>query len=164
MYLHAYSTNSSVRPRNTDGWDTLRSNSIVIQNSRIDNTDDCVSFKPNSTDIIVQGLQCSGSHGISVGSLGQYVGEIDIVENIYVYNISMSNATDGARLKVWPGIPPGVTATNVGGGSGYVRNITYEDFGNHNNDLAIQVNQCYGADNQTICNQYPVGTRRTEHM
>lgn len=54
---------------------------------------DCVSFKPNSTNILIQNLFCNGSHGISVGSLGQYVGEFDIVQNIYVYNISMHNAS-----------------------------------------------------------------------
>jgi galacturan 1,4-alpha-galacturonidase len=75
---------SSNPAKNTDGWDTYRSDNIVIQNSHIDNGDDCVSFKPNCTNIVVQGLQCNGSHGISVGSLGQYVGEVDIVENIYV--------------------------------------------------------------------------------
>jgi galacturan 1,4-alpha-galacturonidase len=65
-------------------WDTYRSDNIVIQNSHIDNGDDCVSFKPNSTNIVVQNLICNGSHGISVGSLGQYKGEVDIVKNIYV--------------------------------------------------------------------------------
>ena len=52
--------------KNTDGWDTLRSDNVVIQNSHINNGDDCVSFKPNSTNIVVQGLICNGSHGISV--------------------------------------------------------------------------------------------------
>lgn len=70
--------------KNTDGWDTYRSSNIVIQDSHINNGDDCVSFKPNSTEIVVQNLWCNGSHGISVGSLGQYVGETDIVENVYV--------------------------------------------------------------------------------
>ena len=55
--------------------------------------EDCVSFKPNSTNILVQNLHCNGSHGISVGSLGQYKDEVDIVENVYVYNISMFNAS-----------------------------------------------------------------------
>jgi galacturan 1,4-alpha-galacturonidase len=70
--------------KNTDGWDTYRSENIVIQNSVVDNGDDCVSFKPNSTDVVVQGLRCNGSHGVSVGSLGQYAGEVDIVRNVYV--------------------------------------------------------------------------------
>ncbi|KAL2202473.1 pectin lyase-like protein [Sarocladium strictum] len=116
MNLHAFSNNSKIPPKNTDGWDTLSSSNIVIQDSVINNTDDCVSFKPNSTSIVIQNLNCNGSHGISVGSLGRYVGEVDIVEDVYVYNTSMSNASDGARLKI---------------------------------------NQCYGQNNLTACQQNP---------
>lgn len=81
--ISGYSASSNVA-KNTDGWDTYRSSNIVIQDSVINNGDDCVSFKPNSTEIVVQNLHCNGSHGISVGSLGQYAGEVDIVENVYV--------------------------------------------------------------------------------
>ncbi|KAI0174650.1 polygalacturonase [Pestalotiopsis sp. NC0098] len=147
---------SSTTPKNTDGWDTYRSDGIVIQNSVINNGDDCVSFKPNSTNIVVQGLSCNGSHGISVGSLGQYVEQYDIVENIYVFNNSMSNASDGARIKVWPGINSYQAPTlSGGGGAGYVKNITYQQYYNDNNDWAIEVNQCYGQSNQTLCELFP---------
>jgi galacturan 1,4-alpha-galacturonidase len=126
-----------------DGWDLYRSDAIVIQNSYISNTDDCVSFKPNSTNVVVQNLRCTGSHGISIGSLGQYLGETDIAgeltslplvkrqathntkENLYIYNTSMSNAGDGARIKVYPGAVPGSNSTSSGGGVGIVRNVTY---------------------------------------
>ncbi|KAM0326697.1 hypothetical protein ACHAQA_006568 [Verticillium albo-atrum] len=142
--------------KNTDGWDTYRSDSVVIQNSVINNGDDCVSFKPNSTNIVVQGLQCNGSHGISVGSLGQYIDEFDIVENVYVYNITMSNASDGARIKVWPGMyTPFQPTLSGGGGSGYVENVTYDGLFNTNNDWAIELTQCYGQKNLTLCNEYP---------
>lgn len=40
-------------------------------------SEDCVAFKPNSTNILIQNLVCTGSHGISVGSLGQYVGQFE---------------------------------------------------------------------------------------
>jgi galacturan 1,4-alpha-galacturonidase len=130
---------------------------VVIQDSVVNNGDDCVSFKPNSTNIVVQNMQCNGSHGISVGSLGQYVHEYDIVENVYVYNISMSNASDGARIKVWPGIYTDFQSNlNGGGGSGYVKNVTYDVLHNTNNDWAIELTQCYGQSNLTLCNQYPV--------
>ena len=90
---------------------------------------DCVSFKPNSTNILVQSLWCNGSHGISVGSLGQYPGAYDIVENIFVSNISMHNASDGARIKVWPNSPSALSGDlQGGGGSGRVRNVTYGTF------------------------------------
>lgn len=142
--------------KNTDGWDTYRSDNIVIQNSHIDNGDDCVSFKPNSTNIVVQNLVCNGSHGISVGSLGQYPGEIDIVENIYVYNISMSNASDGARIKVWPGAASALSGDlQGGGGGGAVKNITYDTMQLSNVDYAIEITQCYGQKNITLCNQFP---------
>ncbi|KAJ6037997.1 hypothetical protein N7460_007768 [Penicillium canescens] len=142
--------------KNTDGWDLYRSSNIVIQNSFINNGDDCVSFKPNSTEILVQNLHCNGSHGISVGSLGQYEGEIDIVQNVLVYNISMFNASDGARIKVWPGTASALSADlQGGGGSGIVRNITYDGMIIDNVDYAIEVTQCYGQKNLTLCNEFP---------
>lgn len=117
---------------------------------------DCVSFKPNSTNILVQNLHCNGSHGISVGSLGQYANEIDIVENIYVTNISMYNASDGARIKVWPGVPAALSGDlQGGGGSGIVKNVTYDGMQIENVDYAIEVTQCYGQKNQTLCFQNP---------
>ncbi|KAI9328325.1 polygalacturonase [Zopfochytrium polystomum] len=142
--------------KNTDGWDTYRSDNIVIQNSVINNGDDCVSFKPNSTNIVVQNLVCNGSHGISVGSLGQYKLNYDIVKNIYVYNISMSNASDGARIKVWPGVQSALsTDLQGGGGSGEVKNVTYDTFYNFKNDYVIELTQCYGQSNTTLCNLFP---------
>lgn len=146
----------NITAKNTDGWDTYRSSNLVIQNCIVNNGDDCVSFKPNSTDILVQNMHCNGSHGISVGSLGQYVGEVDIVENIYVYNISMSNATDGARIKVWPGSPAELSGDlQGGGGTGRVNNVTYQDIAITNVDYAIEVTQCYGQSNLTLCNEFP---------
>ncbi|THW32209.1 PGX, glycoside hydrolase family 28 protein [Aureobasidium pullulans] len=150
------SSQSKNPAKNTDGWDTYRSDNIVIQNSVINNGDDCVSFKPNSTNILVQGLQCNGSHGISVGSLGQYPTETDIVENVLVYNISMSNASDGARIKVWPGSPAALSGDlQGGGGKGRVNNITYDTMSINNVDYAIEVTQCYGQKNLTACNEFP---------
>ncbi|KAI2940841.1 CAZyme family GH28 [Aspergillus niger] len=146
---------SDAPAKNTDGWDIYRSSNIVIQDSTIVNTDDCVSFKPNSTQIVIQNLDCTGSHGISVGSLGQYQGETDIVEDLYIYNISMTDASDVARIKVWPGVPPDTSGSTSGGGLGRVRNVTYEHMQSENNDHVISVSQCYESKNQTMCGSYP---------
>ncbi|KAK2040889.1 exopolygalacturonase [Colletotrichum somersetense] len=155
MDLRAIAVND-VEIANSDGWDTYRSDRVVIQNSHIINTDDCVSFKPNSTNIVVQNLDCTGSHGMSVGSLGQYKGETDIVENVCVYNTTMAHASDAARIKVWPGIETAFqTLLNGGGGLGRVRNVTYDTFRNINNDRAITITQCYGQKNQTLCEEFP---------
>ncbi|KAF6834764.1 exopolygalacturonase [Colletotrichum musicola] len=147
---------NGVKIANSDGWDTYRSDRVVIQDSFIINTDDCVSFKPNSTNVVVQNMDCTGSHGMSVGSLGQYKGETDIVENLYIYNITMANASDAARIKVWPGIETAFqTLLNGGGGLGRVKNVTYDLFKNINNDRAITITQCYGQKNQTLCEEHP---------
>ncbi|KAL3464881.1 putative exopolygalacturonase A [Aspergillus heterothallicus] len=140
--------------KNTDGWDTYRSHNVVIQNSVIVNTDDCVSFKPNSTSVIVQNLSCTGSHGISVGSLGQYIGEVDLVEDIYVYNITMANAGNFARIKVWAGAEASADGLS-GGGTGAVRNVTYDHLYSNGNDEVITLTQCYFSVNQTMCDRYP---------
>ena len=68
----------------------------------------------------------------------------------------MSNASDGARIKVWPGSPAELSGDlQGGGGSGHVKNITYQNYVLTNVDYAIEVTQCYGQDNRTLCNQFP---------
>ncbi|KUI55797.1 Exopolygalacturonase X [Cytospora mali] len=153
--INGDSTSSNVA-KNTDGWDTYRSSDITIMNSWVNNGDDCVSFKPNSTNILVESTYCNGSHGISVGSLGQYKGEYDIVENVYVANMSMHNSGAGARIKVWPNTQSALSGDlQGGGGDGHVKNITYDGMFIDNVDLAIQVTQCYGQKNTTLCLEYP---------
>ncbi|KDQ56478.1 glycoside hydrolase family 28 protein [Jaapia argillacea MUCL 33604] len=145
--LNATSTSKNLA-KNTDGWDTYRSDGVIIQNSIINNGDDCVSFKPNSTNMIISNLHCNGSHGISVGSLGQYAGEYDIVANITSMNVYMANAENGARIKAFAG-------PNVG--SGIVKNITFQNFVEFNVDYPIVIDQCYET-NATLCAQYPSNT------
>jgi len=126
--------NSKTGSPNTDGWDTYRSDSVTIKNSVITNGDDCVAFKPNSTNILVSNLTCTGSHGISVGSVGQYSGVYDLVQNVLVENVKMSDAENGARIKAFAG--PGV-------GSGLVQNITFTNFVVNDTDHPMIIDQCY---------------------
>nr|XP_036577236.1 glycoside hydrolase family 28 protein [Colletotrichum truncatum]KAF6784175.1 glycoside hydrolase family 28 protein [Colletotrichum truncatum] len=148
--------NTVERSTNPASWDTYRSSQVTIEDCTIINGDDCVSFKPNSTDIVVKNLYCQGSHGISVGSLGQYAGQVDIVQNIYAKNITMVNASNGARIKAWGG-SPSATSTK-GGGKGFVQNVTFEDFVMKNVDRPIVIDQCYMT-NADSCAQYPSGVR-----
>ncbi|KAL5395197.1 hypothetical protein PMIN02_004296 [Paraphaeosphaeria minitans] len=114
--ISGYNSSSNIA-KNTDGWDTYRSDNIVIQNSHIDNGDDCVSFKPNSTNIVVQNLICNGSHGISVGSLGQYKGEVDIVEtSTHTTSACRTLLTVPASKSGWPGVSSALSEDLQGGG------------------------------------------------
>lgn len=143
---------SGKQAQNTDGWDIYRSDIVRITNSNIINGDDCVSFKPNTTNALVQNLYCQGSHGISVGSLGQYAGVQDIVANVLVKNVTMVNAENGARIKAFGGSASATSTT--GGGNGYVRNITFQDFTVRNVALPVVIDQCYETSAST-CSSYP---------
>ncbi|OCF72151.1 hypothetical protein I204_07416 [Kwoniella mangroviensis CBS 8886] len=152
IQIRSISSNESAEAANSDGWDIYRSSYVTIKDSNVQNGDDCVSFKPNSTYMTVENMICNGSHGISVGSLGQYAGETDIVANVYVRNISMSNAQNGARIKVFGGSND--TKSISGGGVGYVKNVTFQDFVNYNVDNPIYLTQCYSSSAQQ-CQDHP---------
>ncbi|PSN67066.1 extracellular exo-polygalacturonase-like protein [Corynespora cassiicola Philippines] len=142
--------------KNTDGWDIYRSDQITIQNSSVTNGDDCVSFKPNSTNVLVENMFCNGTHGVSVGSLGQYPDRVDYVENVYVHNVDMYNSSEGARIKVWPNQFSEKSDNLVGGGGrGLVRNITYEKMWLDNVDYGLTITQCYGQDDEEECFKHP---------
>ncbi|RDB25271.1 putative exopolygalacturonase X [Hypsizygus marmoreus] len=147
IHISATST-SSHGPANTDGWNIYRSDNVVIRDSVIINGDDCVAFKPNATNVVVSNLNCTGSHGISVGSLGQFPGMFDIVENVTATNIRMSNAQNGARIKAWAG-------PNVG--SGIVKNITFDGFIESKVDHPVIIDQCYMT-NAAACVEFPSNT------
>ncbi|KAJ7062368.1 pectin lyase fold/virulence factor [Mycena amicta] len=145
--MNAASTSSN-GAANTDGWDIYRSDQVQITNSVINNGDDCVSFKVYSTNIFVSNLNCTGSHGISVGSLGQFAGMFDIVENVTATNIHMSNAQNGARIKCWAG---------SGVGSGIVKNITFSGFIESKVDNPVIIGECYMT-SASDCAAFPSNT------
>lgn len=128
-------------------------------NAPLTHSPDCVSFKPNSTNVLVQNMICNGTHGMSVGSLGQYPDRVDYVENIYVYNAAMYNSSEGARIKVWPNSFSEKSANLVGGGgTGLVRNVTYDTMWLDNVDYGLTITQCYGQDDEEECFKHPVRT------
>lgn len=90
---------------NTDGIHVSYSSNINITSSSIGVGDDCVSIGPGSVNISVSDTHCGPGHGISVGSLGKYPNEEDVV-GISVYNCTISGTQNGVRVKSWPGAPP----------------------------------------------------------
>lgn len=60
-----------VTPKNTDGFDIGPASQVTITNVTVDNQDDCVAFKGGANFVTVTDISCSGSHGLSVGSLGE---------------------------------------------------------------------------------------------
>ncbi|KAL8262391.1 hypothetical protein R6Q59_023740 [Mikania micrantha] len=124
---------------NTDGIHITASQNVVVLNSLVKTGDDCVSIVDGSRNILVRKITCGPGHGISIGSLGKNNSE-DKVSNILVDNAIISNTTNGVRIKSWQG------------GSGYARNIKFQNIVMHNVTNPIIVDQNY-CDSKEECQQ-----------
>ncbi|KAI9934007.1 hypothetical protein ASPWEDRAFT_126763 [Aspergillus wentii DTO 134E9] len=143
-------SNSDNEPKNTDGFDIGASSYVTITNTTIVNDDDCVAFKPGSNYVTVRDVSCTGSHGISVGSMGK--SNDDTIKNIYVQGATMINSTKAAGIKTYP--------TGNGHGLSTVSNVTFTDFTVQGCDYAIQIQSCYGED-EDYCEKNPGNSKLT---
>ncbi|KAF4822991.1 putative exopolygalacturonase B [Colletotrichum tropicale] len=145
----AITNNGSIVPKNTDFFDSLDVQDVRIERVWVNIDDDCFSPKSNNTNLYVNTMYCNGTHGQSIGSLGQYAGEMSFVKDVHIENVWMLNGDySGARIKTWAG-------PNVG--YGYVENITYKNFWLARMDYGIILDSCYFNINETTCEQYPSG-------
>ncbi|KAE8385263.1 CobW domain protein [Aspergillus alliaceus] len=146
VFIHAFSTNKSAEPKNSDGFDSLNVDGLRVTNTRVNVGDDCFSPKPNTTNIFVQNLLCNNTHGVSMGSIGQYPGVMDIIEHAYIENVTLLNGQNGARLKAWAGQAVGY---------GRINNITYKNIHIENTDAPVVLDQCYFNIDAAECARYP---------
>lgn len=132
--------------KNTDGWDIGSATYVTITRATVTNDDDCVAFKPGCNYVTVTDITCTGSHGLSVGSLGSRFGSVDTVQNVYVSKATMINSTKAAGIKLYPAGPDHGSAT--------VKNVTWDGVVVKNSDYAFQIQSCYNED-ATYCQEYP---------
>ncbi|KAI8158979.1 Alpha-L-rhamnosidase rgxB [Colletotrichum sp. SAR 10_70] len=127
--IYINSTSSNGYPaRNTDGADTINSDHITFRNMYIRNGDDAIALKGNSTNILVEDSTFDRSLGIAFGSLGQYKGVFEKVENVTVRRIKGLKTRYGAYVKTWTGDQVSYPPNGGGGGIGYLRNATLSNF------------------------------------
>ncbi|KAJ7628775.1 pectin lyase fold/virulence factor [Roridomyces roridus] len=120
---------------NTDGIDTYRSDNVSLLNWDITCGDDCLAIKGNSTNILARNVTCRGGNGIAFGSLGQYFNLTDIVENVFMEDLTMTrinasiqpNMNNGVYFKSWDDTSNGVPPTGGGAGPGHAKNITLKN-------------------------------------
>ena len=142
----ARSTNATALPKNTDFFDSLNVEKVKVERAWIDIGDDCFSPKSNATDIHVDTMYCNGTHGQSIGSLGQYKGEFSYVKDVVIENLWMLNGQHASRLKTWAG--PDV-------GYGFIDNVTFRNFYGGNNEYTAFIDSCYFNIEAETCNKYP---------
>lgn len=131
--LYAVSASANAA-KNTDGWDVGPATHVSIRGANVTNDDDCVAFKPGASYVTVEDITCTGSHGLSVGSLG--ASGYDAVANVYVGGATMVGSSKAAGLKLYPG--------GDDYGTSSVSNVTYENIVVQDCDYAFQVQSCYG--------------------
>ena len=128
--------------QNTDGFDTMDVNNVVMRNFVVQNGDDCVAIKPRSYNVLVENATCHGGNGMAIGSLGQYLDIDASVENVVIRDVTLINYNNdlhnSAYIKCWVGVPvvqssyesadTSSLGPGYGGGYGKVSNITFSDF------------------------------------
>lgn len=134
MACTAVSNNATSLPKNTDFFDSLNVEGVRVERAWVDIGDDCFSPKSNATDLYVNTMYCNGTHGQSMGSIGQYKGEKSFIKDVHIENVWMLNGEHSARLKSWAGADVGY---------GFIDNVTFKNFWNGNNDYAAFLDSCY---------------------
>ncbi|KAJ4490685.1 polygalacturonase [Lentinula aciculospora] len=127
IYVNSTS-NNSVPARNTDGVDTFFSNKITFKNWTVVNGDDCIALKANSTNILIQDSVFHGALGVAIGSIGQYDGVFEMIQNVTAERILAIGSRYAGYIKTWTGVPQGFPPNGGGGGVGFATNITFKDF------------------------------------
>ncbi|KAI1843620.1 hypothetical protein JX266_010253 [Neoarthrinium moseri] len=145
--LNLSATSKSSNPaKNTDGFDIGPASYVTVTGTTITNDDDCIAFKPGADYVTVTDITCTGSHGLSVGSLGNKHGSTDTVSNVYVKGATMIDSTKAAGIKLYP--------AGSAHGTAVVRNVTWENVVVDNCDYAFQIQSCYNED-ADYCNSTP---------
>ncbi|CAJ0552438.1 Ff.00g064170.m01.CDS01 [Fusarium sp. VM40] len=142
--IYVNSTSSSKNPaRNTDGVDGMFSNRLTFRRWHIVNGDDCISLKANSTNVLIEDSTFIKGLGFALGSIGQYNGKYERIENVTLRNTNAINTKHGAYIKTFTGDVIGYPPNGGGGGLGHIKNITITGLNyTLGRDEAFQITQC----------------------
>ncbi|KAI8628187.1 family 28 glycosyl hydrolase [Xylariaceae sp. FL1651] len=146
VIVTAESNNASALPKNTDFFDSLNVEDLTVKRVWVNIGDDCFSPKSNATNLHVDTMYCNGTHGQSMGSVGQYEGEMSFIKDVVIENVWLLNGQHGARLKTWAGEHVGY---------GFIDNITFRNFWQANNEYAAFLDSCYFNIDPATCAKYP---------
>lgn len=114
-----------------------------FKNWTVYNGDDSIAFKANSTNITVSDSHFYGGLGIAIGSIGQYNGAFETIENIRAENIYFSNTLHAFYVKTWTNDQNGYPPNGGGGGLGYAANMQLKNLSVSGlRGAAFSISQC----------------------
>ncbi|KAH7097601.1 pectin lyase fold/virulence factor [Auriculariales sp. MPI-PUGE-AT-0066] len=141
--IYVNSTSHSSQPaRNTDGADSLFSDRIWFDKWTVDNGDDSISIKANSTNILISNCNFHRGLGVAIGSIGQYEGVFETIENVTATDIVFNKTRYAAYFKTWTGNKVGDPPNGGGGGLGYATNLAFANFDIGNTTNLFTIGQC----------------------
>lgn len=98
--------------------------------------------KANSTNILVQNSTFYNGDGMAMGSIGQFPGQYEIIENVTARDITTYRTEYAGYAKTWTGVEQGIPPNGGGGGLGLMKNITFTNFTVHDSYQLFSVTQC----------------------
>lgn len=117
--IYVNNTSSNRNPaRNTDGANTIFSDRIHFRRWTVQNGDDCIAAKANSTNILIENVEFHKGQGVAIGSIGQYPGHFETIENVTVRNVVAYGSRYAGRIKTWTGEQLGYPPNGGGAGLG----------------------------------------------
>ncbi|KAG7378337.1 Polygalacturonase 1 [Phytophthora boehmeriae] len=117
--------------KNTDGFGLTKNDHVTITGNKIYNQDDCLAMQ-SSTNTVFSNNYCSGTHGISIGSIGgNAVDQSTTVSGLTVQGNTIVDSENGLRIKTISGL------------KGLVSNVKYLDNTLSNVENAIVVHSNY---------------------
>ncbi|KAJ0383892.1 hypothetical protein COL922a_009521 [Colletotrichum nupharicola] len=123
--IYVNNTSSNRNPaRNTDGANTMFSDNIHFRRWTVKNGDDCIATKANSTNILIEDVEFHDGQGVAIGSIGQYAGQFETIENVTVRNVLAHGSRYAGRIKTWTGEQLGYPPNGGGAGLGYAKNLS----------------------------------------
>ncbi|RDW58427.1 hypothetical protein BP5796_12357 [Coleophoma crateriformis] len=142
IYVSSRST-SGTSSVNTDGADTIYADNITFNRWMVRNGDDAISPKANSSNIFITNSVFYDGSGIALGSIGQYNGVFETIENVTADNITCINTLHAVYFKTFTGEQVGYPPNGGGGGLGHIKNVNLCNFKLQNvRNTAISVTQC----------------------
>lgn len=108
---------------NTDGTDTFYSSNLVFSRWTVDNSDDSISLKANSSNMVIKDCKFYRGSGVAIGSIGQYKDRYEFIDGLEVRNLECYHTARAIYFKTWTGDQEGYPPNGGGGGLGYAANI-----------------------------------------